>query len=306
MIDHSDRLASHREGTFPGVGGLDLYYQSWHPEGKVRAILAISHGLGAHSDRYNNVIQHLIPKQYALYALDLRGHGRSPGQRGYISAWSEFREDLGAFLELIQTQNPGCPVFILGHSLGGVIVLDYILRYPQQASLLQGAIAIAPTLGKVGVSPIRILLGKMLSQVWPRFTLNTGIDISAGSQDRQVLAAYAQDTLRHTRATARLATEFFATVDWINAHAADWQLPLLILHGGADRVALPAGSDIFYQRVNYRDKLRIEYPGAYHELQSDINYREVLADLEDWLERHLPSEVVQVRRRSTELEFPNS
>ncbi|MEH2114293.1 alpha/beta hydrolase [Nostoc sp.] len=305
MIDHSDRLASHREGTFPGVGGLDLYYQSWHPEGKVRAILAISHGLGAHSDRYNNVIQHLIPKQYALYALDLRGHGRSPGQRGYINAWSEFREDLGAFLELIQTQNPGCPVFILGHSLGGVIVLDYILRYPQQASLLQGAIAIAPTLGKVGVSPIRILLGKMLSRVWPRFTLNTGIDISAGSRDRQILATFTQDTLRHTRATARLATEFFATVDWINAHAADWQLPLLILHGGADRVALPAGSDIFYQRVNYTDKLRIEYPGAYHELQSDINYREVLADLEDWLERHLPFETAQLARGSGELEFPS-
>ncbi|MEH1784945.1 lysophospholipase [Nostoc sp.] len=306
MIDHSDRLASHREGRFQGVGGLDLYYQSWHPESKIRAILAISHGLGAHSDRYNNVIRHLIPKEYAVYALDLRGHGRSPGQRGYISAWSEFREDLGAFLELIQTQNPGCPIFLLGHSLGGVIVLDYILRYAQQASLLQGAIAIAPTLGKVGVSPIRVLLGKMLSRVWPRFTLNTGIDISAGSRDQQVLAAFAQDTLRHTRATARLATEFFATVDWINAHAADWQLPLLILHGGADRVALPGGSEIFYQRLNYADKLRIEYPGAYHELQSDINYCEVLADLEDWLEEHLPSEVVQLRRGSTELEFPNS
>ncbi|MEH2388026.1 MAG: lysophospholipase [Nostoc sp.] len=306
MIDHSDRLVSRKEGTFQGVGGLDLYYQSWHPEGKVRAILAILHGLGGHSDRYSNVIQHLIPKQYAIYSLDLRGHGRSPGQRGYINAWSEFREDLRAFLELIQTQQPGCPIFILGHSLGAVIVLDYILRYPQQALVLQGAIALAPTLGKVGVSPIRVLLGKMLSRVWPRFTLNTGIDISAGSRDQQILAAYVQDRLRHTRATARLATEFFATVDWINAHAADWQLPLLILHGGADRVALPVGSDIFYQRVNCKDKLRIEYPGAYHDIQNDLNYPEVMADLEDWLERHLPSEVVQLGRGSAELEFPNS
>jgi alpha-beta hydrolase superfamily lysophospholipase len=301
MIDHSDRILSRREGKFPGVGGIDLYYQSWHPEGKARAILAILHGLGAHSDRYSHVVQHLIPKQYSVYAFDLRGHGRSPGQRGYINAWSEFREDLGAFLELIQTQNSGCPVFLLGHSLGAVIVLDYILRYPQQALLLQGAIALAPTLGKVGVSPIRVLLGKMLSRVWPRFTLNTGIDLTAGSRDQQILAAYAQDILRHTRATARLATEFFATVDWINAHAADWQLPLLILHGSADRVALPKGSDIFYQRINYQDKLRIEYPGAYHEIQSDLNYREVMADLEDWLEQHLPSEVVQLRRGNAEL-----
>ena len=134
MIDHSDRVLSRREGTFQGVGGLDLYYQSWHPEGKVRAILVIVHGLGAHSDRFSNVIQHLIPKQYAVYALDLRGHGRSPGQRGYINAWSEFREDLAAFLQLIQTQNPGCPIFLLGHSLGGMIVLDYILLYPTSIS----------------------------------------------------------------------------------------------------------------------------------------------------------------------------
>ncbi|QLE50538.1 alpha/beta hydrolase [Nostoc sp. C057] len=306
MIDHSDRIVSRKEGTFQGVGGLDLYYQSWHPEGKVRAILAIVHGLGAHSDRYSNVIQHLIPKQYAIYALDLRGHGRSPGQRGYINAWSEFREDLGAFLQLIQTQNPSCPIFLLGHSLGGVIVLDYILRYPQQASVLQGVIALAPTLGKVGISPIRVLLGKLLSRVWPRFTLNTGIDISAGSRDPQVLAAIAQDTLRHTLGTARLATEFFATVDWINAHAGDWQLPLLILHGGADRVALPAGSDIFYQRLKYTDKLRIEYPEAYHEIQRDLNYREVMADLEDWLERHLAPQTAQLGWGSGELEFPSS
>ncbi|WP_375473492.1 alpha/beta hydrolase [uncultured Nostoc sp.] len=298
MIDHSDRLASRKEDRFQGVGGLELYYQSWHPEGKVRAILAIVHGLGGHSDRYSNIIEHLIPKQYAVYALDLRGHGRSPGQQGYINAWSEFREDLGTFLQLIETQNPGYPVFLLGHSLGGVIVLDYILRYPQQASLLQGAIALAPSLGKVGVSPIRVLLGKMLSRVWPRFTLNTGIDISAASRDPQVLAAIAQDTMRHTLGTARLATEFFATVDWINAHAGDWQLPLLILHGGADRVALPGGSDIFYQRVNCKDKLRIEYPGAYHEIQSDINYREVMADLEDWLEQHLPFEAVRLEREN--------
>ncbi|MEH1903531.1 MAG: lysophospholipase [Nostoc sp.] len=306
MIDHSDRILSHKEGTFQGVGALDLYYQSWHPDGKVRAILAIVHGLGGHSDRYSNVIQHLIPKQYAVYGLELRGHGRSPGQQGYINAWSEFREDLGAFLQLIQTQQPGCPVFILGHSLGAVIILDYILRYPQQASLLQGAIALAPTLGKVGVSPIRVLLGKMLSRVWPRFTLNTGINISAGSRDQQILTAYAQDTLRHTRATARLATEFFATVDWINAHAADWQLPLLILHGGADRVALPGGSAIFFQRVNCQDKLRIEYPGAYHDIQNDLNYPEVMADLEGWLEQHLLSQVVQLGRGNAELEFPNS
>ncbi|MDZ8080016.1 MAG: lysophospholipase [Nostoc sp. SerVER01] len=293
-------MSQHKADTFEGVGKLKLYYQSWYPQGKVKAILAIVHGLGAHSDRYNNLIQHFIPKQYAVYGFDLRGHGRSPGQRGYINRWSEFREDLRAFLELIKTQHPGSPIFLLGHSLGSVIVLDYALRYPQKASALQGVITLAPALGKVGVSKTRLLIGKLLSRVWPRFTLNTGLDLSAGSRDEKILAAYAQDSLRHTRASARLATEFFATVDWVNAHAADWQLPLLILHGGADRVTLPEGGKIFYQRVSSPDKLRIEYPGAYHELQSDLNYQEVLADLENWLERHLATQTAQLSQESRE------
>ncbi|WGV24673.1 alpha/beta hydrolase [Halotia branconii] len=289
MINHSDRVASYQEGTFKGVKEIDLYYQSWHPQGKVKGILAIVHGLGGHSRRYGNIVEHLIPKQYAVYALDLRGHGRSPGQRGYINSWADFREDLRAFVQLIKTQQPESPVFILGHSLGAIIVLDYVLRYPQEASELQGAIALAPAIGKVGVSKVRLLIGKLLSRVWPRFTLNTGIDLTAASRDEKILAAYAQDTLRHTLATARLATEFFTTVDWVNAHVADWQLPLLILHGGADRVALPEGSKIFCQRLNCVDKSIVEYPGAYHELQNDLNYQEVLTDLENWLEQRLPA-----------------
>ncbi|MBD2358670.1 lysophospholipase [Tolypothrix sp. FACHB-123] len=276
----------HSEDTFKGVGELALYYQAWLPEGKLKAILVIVHGLGAHSSRFGNIIEQLLPQEYAIYAFDMRGNGRSPGQRGYINSWAEFREDLRIFIELIQNLHPACPIFIMGHSLGGVVVLDYILRHPQAAATLQGAIALAPAIGKVGVSKFRLFLGKLLSRIWPQFSLSTGIDLSAASRDQKVISAYAADPLRHTLGTARLATEYFATVDWIYAHAGEWQLPLLILHGAADTVALPEGSEIFYQLVTYQDKLRIVYPDAYHELQSDINYPEVMKDLETWLEQH--------------------
>ncbi|UKO96363.1 alpha/beta hydrolase [Nostoc sp. UHCC 0870] len=277
----------HNQSVFPSVGGLKLYYQSWFPEGNVKAVLVIVHGLGGHSDKYSHIVEHLVPKQYAIYSLDLRGHGRSPGRRGHINNWAEFREDLRAFLQLIPTQQPQVPVFLLGHSLGAVIVLDYVLRYPQEASTLQGVITLAPAIGKVGVSKFRLLVGRLMSRVWPSFTLNTGLDLAAASRDEKVLVAYKQDSLRHTFASARLATEYFATVAWIYHHAPEWQVPLLILHGGADKVALPEGGEIFYQLVNSPDKLRIEYPGAYHELQDDLNYQEVLTDLENWLEKHL-------------------
>ncbi|MFM2061802.1 MAG: hypothetical protein RLZZ507_1472 [Cyanobacteriota bacterium] len=280
----------HSVGTFKGVGGIDLYYQSWNPGGKIKAILALVHGLGGHSGLYQNIIQHLLPQQYAVYGLDLRGHGQSPGQRGYINTWAEFRDDVRTFLQMIQKQQPGCPIFLFGHSMGGMIVLEYVLRYPEDTSALQGVITVAPSIGEVGVSPVRVLLGKMLSRVWPRFSLNTGLDADAGSRDPQIVASYTQDPLRHTRATARFSTEFFTTITWINDHAAEWKIPLLILHGGADRVVLPGGSKIFYQRVTYPDKLRIEYPGAYHDLHCDINYCEVLNDLNNWMEKHLPAE----------------
>lgn len=286
MIYHSDAIASRQEGKFSGVGGLDLYYQSWLPGGEVRGILAIVHGLGGHSGLYKTIVEYLLPREYAVYALDLRGHGRSSGQRGYINTWAEFRDDLQAFLKLIQQQQPGYPIFLLGHSLGGVIALDYTLHYVKDQSTLAGVIGFSPSIGQVGVPLSRVVLGKLLSRVWPRFSLHIGLDFSAGSRNQKILDSYNQDKLRHTLATARLSTEFFATVDWIHTHAEKWQVPLLILHGGADRIALPAGSKIFYEKVNYPDKLRIEYPGGYHNLHDDINYLEVITDLVDWMNKH--------------------
>ena len=286
MIYHSDAIASRQEGKFSGVGGLDLYYQSWHPGGEVRGILAIVHGMGGHSGLYKTIVEYLLPREYAVYALDLRGHGRSSGQRGYINTWTEFRDDLQAFLNLIQQQQPGYPIFLLGHSLGGVIALDYTLHYVKDQSTLAGVIGFSPSIGQVGVPLSRVVLGKLFSRVWPRFSLHIGLDFSAGSRNQKILDSYTQDKLRHTLATARLSTEFFATVDWIHTHAEKWQVPLLILHGGADRIALPAGSQMFYEKVNYPDKLRIEYPGAYHNLHDDINYFEVITDLVDWMNKH--------------------
>lgn len=276
---------NHVEGTFKGARGLQLYYQSWHPPRRARAIVAIVHGLGAHSGLFSNALHYLIAQGYAVYAFDLRGHGRSPGQRGHINTWAEFREDLSAFLQLIREQEPGCPCFLGGHSLGGVIALDYALRSPEG---LQGVMVIAPALGKVGVPPLKITLGQLLSRVWPRFSLRLGLDRTASSRDASVVSAYAQDPLRHERGSARLATEFLKTVDWIQNHVTHLRIPLLVLHGSADRVALPEGSRAFCQQVTFPDKSCYEYPGGYHDLHVDTNYQTVLTDLGNWLEQHLP------------------
>jgi alpha-beta hydrolase superfamily lysophospholipase len=268
----------HQEGTCSGAGNLTLYYQSWHPPTRPRSIVTIVHGLGSHSGWFANMVRCLVENGHAVYGFDLRGHGRSAGQRGYISSWQEFREDLRAVRQLIALKEADVPCFLLGHCLGGTIVLDYALHYPAS---IHGAIAMAPALGDVGISPVRLGLGYILSAVYPRFTLDTGIGLTVGARDLELLNAYDRDPLRHSQGTARL------TVDWIESHISELQIPLLILHGDADRVAFPETSRRLYERANIADKELHEYPGLYHELHNDFDCDRVLADLVAWLSRHL-------------------
>lgn len=277
-------MINRQEGTFNSVGGVDLYYQHWHSPGPTQAVLAIVHGLGSHSGHFKNLVQHLVPHGYRLYSFDLRGHGRSPGQRGYIHSWTEFREDLRYFLHLIDDRESGHPYFLLGHSLGAVIAMDYALRFPDG---LQGIIATAMPAGKVGVNPLKMAIGQVLSQIWPRFTMKTGLDQSTSSRNPEVVATFTQDPLRHVQGTARLVTEFSATIRWLQDHAAELSVPLLMLHGGADRIALPEGSQALFQQVQWPDKERREYAAGYHDVHNDLNYREVMADIGQWLAQHL-------------------
>ncbi|HEY74831.1 MAG TPA: alpha/beta hydrolase [Thermoflexia bacterium] len=275
---------NHSEGTFQGYGGLELYYQRWRPEGEPKAVLVIVHGFGEHSGRYGNVVDWLVPKGYAVYGFDLRGHGRSPGQRGYIHRWAEYREDVRAFLTFVQEQEPGRPLFLMGHSMGGLIVLDYALHHPEG---LQGVIGSGPALAQTGVSPFLVALGRLFSRFWPRFGLDTKLDATAISRDPAVVDAYVNDPLVHSVATARLGAEMTETMEWVNAHAADLRVPLLILHGGADRLVPPEASRAFLERVALEDKTYHEYEGYYHEPHNEVGWERPLADLEAWLEDHL-------------------
>jgi alpha-beta hydrolase superfamily lysophospholipase len=273
----------HAEGVFQGFGGSRLYYQRWFPDEPPVGILALVHGLGGHSKLFDNGVRCLLPQGYGIYALDLRGHGRSPGQRGHIQHWSELREDLRAFLGFIRTQEAAERYFLWGHSLGGTIALDYALHYPQS---LQGLILSAPALGPIGVPPWKILLGQALSQIWPRFNLKVGIEHSASSRDAVALAKIVSDPLRHEYGTARLASEFFRTVRWIKCNGDRLQVPLLLLQGGADRITPPQSSRAFFERVQLQDKTYRGYPDSYHDLYADLNYMEVISDLVSWLHQH--------------------
>ncbi|MCJ8278372.1 MAG: alpha/beta hydrolase [Rivularia sp. ALOHA_DT_140] len=274
---------NHCEGTFQGANGIHLYYQSWYPQASGQAVLVIVHGSGAHSGIFTTMVETFIEHNYIIYSFDLRGCGQSPGQRGYINCWSEYREDLNAFLNLVKSKEPQKYLFVIGQSLGGTISLDYALREP---NFLKGLIVLSPAL-EIGVSEWKLSMAKLISGILPNFSLSTGLGFSAVSRDPEVVAACKEDSLRHRLGSARLATELLKTIDWIKAHATEMKIPLLILHGGADIVTLPQSSRDFFESLNLADKERKEYPDGYHELHNDINSREVLGDIENWIQRHL-------------------
>lgn len=276
----------HKQGTFPGHGGLELYYQRWRPADEPRAVLAVVHGFGEHSGRYGNVVDWFVPRGYALYAFDLRGHGHSPGQRGHIDRFADYRADVRAFLDLVGRQEPGRTLFLLGHSQGGLIVLDYVLHDPSD---LAGVVSCSPALGQLPVSPALVFLARILSRIWPRFKLEAGLDVTGLSRDPAVVQAYVDDPLVHGQASARMGIESAAAIEWTQAHAADMALPSLIVHGSADRICSPEASRRFYEGIALADKQRFQYEGHYHELFNDLDKERVLADVEAWLQGHLES-----------------
>ena len=156
------------------------------------------------------MVEHFTARGFVVHAPDLRGNGRSPGQRGYISRWDVYREDLRRFLELVRSEDPGLPLFVLGNSLGGLIVLEYALQHPAG---LRGVIAAAPPLGSLGVPAPLLALGKVMSRIIPRFALRTGLDLSGLARDPAVVETVLADPHFHRWGTARLSVEVTRAVE---------------------------------------------------------------------------------------------
>lgn len=275
----------HQEDSFTGYEGLTLFYQSWHPEEETRAVLIIVHGLGEHGGRYEHVVNHLVPKGYAIYALDHRGHGRSERAGvAHVMDWKEFREDVRTFYKLVAEKEAGHPLFILGHSMGGLITLNY-LEYYQDG--LQGAIASAPAVGQLDVPAFIDFVSRILSGLAPALAVPTNLDATAISRDPAVVRAYQDDPFVHGKGTPRFATEIKKTAAETTENAAKITLPLLMIHGDQDKLVNVANTREFFAKVGSADKELIIYEGGYHESHNDIHHEQVTADLERWLEAHL-------------------
>ncbi len=263
--------------------GERLHCPSWLPEGEMRAGVVLVHGVGEHSGRYEGVKKVLLERGIALHGGDLRGHGRSTGRRAHIWRWDEYREDLRQRLEHLQkTEAGGKPLFLMGHSLGALVVLEaaVTMALPVAGLIVSGAPIQPAGLAK----PPLILLARVLSVVWPTLRLRLPLRVSDLVSDEVARTAWAEDPLLFSGVTARWGVEAMAAVERVMANSAAIQLPLLVVHGGLDPVNDVAGAEALFQAVGSVDKeLRI-YARSRHEPHQDIERASVMQDLAEWVE----------------------
>ncbi len=276
---------NHIEGKFIGVRNTQIFYQAWLPEGEAKAVLPIIHGLGEHSGRYQNVVDHFVPLGYVVYGLDQIGHGKSGGPREFVESFDDFSETFTQYLNLVKQWQPGKPIFLLSHSIGGLIAAYYLLDHQAE---FQGAIFSAPVVKVAShVSDTTVFMARVLSLLAPKAGV-LPVDPSTISRDPDVVKAYIDDPLVfHGKTTARLSAEMLRALIRVSSETDKITLPFLAMQGGADRLVDPDGAQILYERAGSKDKTLRIYDGLYHEIFNEPERGRVFRDIEDWLAAHV-------------------
>jgi acylglycerol lipase len=274
----------HSETSYPAKDDVQLYGQGWQPEGAPKAVVCLVHGIGEHSGRYPQVAEALCAAGYALCGYDLRGHGRSGGPRGHSPADDAMLDDIGLLLTEASRRYPGRPQFLYGHSLGGNLVINYALR---RRPALNGVVATSPGLRTATPQPaLKLWLGKIAYQVAPGLAMPTGLVLDGLSRDHAVIEKYRADPLVHDLVSARFGLDFLNAGEWALEHAAEFPLPLLLVHGTADAITSAQASRDFAAKAGPRCTLKL-WEGLYHETHNEPEKAEVLAYMIAWLDQHL-------------------
>jgi len=262
--------------------GLELSARGWKPENP-KAVVVLVHGHGEHLARYQHVVDAFINSGYAMQAFDLRGHGQSAGQRGHTPQYDNLLEDIADFIVDAQKRYPGLPVFLYGHSMGGNQVINYALRSPQA---LKGVIATSPWL-KLAFDPpaAQLMLAKLLNNLVPSFSLASGLSQNALSRDPDVVSKYASDPLVHDKISVRLYTSMYDSGHWALEHAAELKIPMLLMHGSADKLTSAPASQEFARKAGSFVTLRI-WEGFYHEIHNELEKAEVIQTMLTWLDQN--------------------
>lgn len=261
--------------------GTKLFYQWWLPD-HPKAVLVVVHGMGDHSERYGPFIRYFVERGYAVALYDQRGHGRSEGLRGHVEQFQDLLQDLAIFIQKTKEAFPKAPFFLVGHSFGGQVALNFVVRY---AKGLRGLILSSPNIQLT--LPIPSWQKKLAN--WARkktlrtMRLEHKINAKDLSHDQAVVDAYLKDPFVFSFVTCQTGALIMQNLDIMMALASRVHIPTMFMHAGSDVICSPEGTKAFYLRVPIPNKQLKIYDGMFHELFNEVGREQVFQDVETWL-----------------------
>jgi alpha-beta hydrolase superfamily lysophospholipase len=293
-----------QEGRCTAADGLELYWQSWVPASPL-GLLVIVHGLAEHGGRYRDTAQDFAASGWAVFAGDLRGHGRSANVpvagRVHIRRFTDYFLDADAFIEIAREHHAGLPLFLLGHSMGGLITIRYVLQHPAGQA---GAIISSPALGThPDFKPpalLRILVS-VLDRLAPRLRFPSDLDTQAISRDPEVVRAYLDDPLVSSKVSARWYAEILRSMQQAHVDAHTLQIPMLLMQSGSDRLVDPAAPARWAGAAPPGRVEVVNWEGLYHEMFNEPEKPKVRQRTLDWLKQQLTRQTETVQQSAAVL-----
>ncbi len=270
------------EETVTTSDGLRLYLRR-REVANARAEIIISHGFGEHSGRYGALTEHLVSHDYSVTGYDHRGHGLSDGLPGHVESFSEYGDDLDKVVAAVRSRSESRRLFLIGHSMGGLIALLYATR---KRGMLAGAVISAPLIEvAVPVPAHKLMIARVGARIAPRFRLDNEIDPANLSRDPEVGRAYAADPLVHRKVSTKWFSELQQAMKEVADRASEITTPVLVMHGTEDKLASVDATKRLFERIGSPDKELVIYPGFYHELFNEPEKQDVFERVTQWVDQ---------------------
>jgi acylglycerol lipase len=286
MSEESVKEIQNVSGQMKAVDGLELFWRGWIPETPA-AVLLFVHGLSEHSGRYVKTASHFAGHGLACYAPDLRGHGNSQGLKVHVNRFDDYLGDVDAGLSLIRERHAGLPIFLMGHSMGGLIVIRHVLTH---STAVKGAVVSSPLLGfnpEADASAFMKFAARALSVLAPRTLVPSGLDPNTLCRDKEVVDAYVKDPLVSRKVSARWYVEVSAATADTFARAGSLQVPILLMQSGADRLVNPEATRRWARAAPEKLVRFVWWDGFFHEMLNEPEREQVLARVDAWLGERL-------------------
>jgi len=273
-----------QELAWQAEDGLKLSGRFWAPAEDTRGLVALVHGHGEHSGRYEHVAEVLTGRGLAVAAMDQRGHGRSEGKRGHSPSYEHLMNDIAGLIEQGRKLVPDGPLILYGHSMGGAEVLNFVLRRKPD---IVGVIVTGPLLRVAFEPPAwKVALGRGMQHLWPSLTQPTGLKPENVSRDAETVRRYAEDPLVHDKMSAKLFVDLMAAGEYALEHARDFPGPLLLVHGAADCLTAAAATREFGEAMGGGCTLTL-YDDWFHEVHNEPEREQYFDDVRAWLSQEL-------------------